>query len=216
MTGLRFDQAGYWVKRHQNFKNDPRSVGNLASTIEENIKGEAELKTAVAHVARKLAERHSTVLDLGCGYGRIASEFIGNGLSYSGIDISEEAIRRARAGVPKGKFFQGNLVEWTTRDQFDVVCVLYVFVHFVEDSQWLAVLEAALSRLTPRGVLFFADHFPVERLASVPHVVCRPLRDYEAVFSRHGFQFDADLARCAVEAVAGNPHAKQFRFARRQ
>lgn len=215
MTGHRFDQAGYWIKRHQELKNDPRSVGNLGSTRDESFRGEVDYKSAISSVAEELAKQYSSVLDLGCGYGRIASEFIAHGFDYTGIDISPEAIARARTSVPQGSFFEGNLVEWKTTQKFDVVCVLYVFVHFTEDHEWAAVLEAALSRIRPGGMLFFADYFPAERTAPVPHVVNRPLSDYVTMFARHGFELDASLARFASEITVGNGLGKQFRFARR-
>ena len=43
MTALPdFDQSKYWIERHDAYRGDPRSVGNMAASVEENARGEGE------------------------------------------------------------------------------------------------------------------------------------------------------------------------------
>lgn len=67
-----------------------------------------------AHVDRAWAEEGSrpfgpgdAVLDLGCGFGRLAAAFAGTGVAYSGVDVSDNRLAYARkvfAGVPACSF----------------------------------------------------------------------------------------------------------------
>lgn len=72
--------------------------------------------------AREFAQRPS-VLDLGCGHGRLLELLraypLGN---YLGVDISEEAVRRARAHAPPdAHFVVGNYEEFLPASRFEVV-----------------------------------------------------------------------------------------------
>ena len=90
-----FDQAEYWIARHKRLQRDPRSVGNLAVPLEANVTGERELQQVAAVLAQMFPA--GSVLDIGCGYGRVAHQFIANGHRYTGIDISPDAIAHAKA-----------------------------------------------------------------------------------------------------------------------
>lgn len=189
-----FDQAGYWIKRHEDLKDDPRSVGTLAASREKNEEGERELKIVVSQIAKSLADSGAkSVLDLGCGYGRVTSCFLDNGFEYTGVDISPVAIEAAEKAHPSARFIKGNLSELDLQEKFDVVTVLYVFVHFVDDTLWRSFLSAAIDRLKPGGTLVFADFFPGERTATGQHVVSRPFTDYIRAFKEEGVVIDDRL-----------------------
>lgn len=189
-----FNQAEYWIKRHEDLKGDPRSVGTLAASREANEEGEREYKIVVSHLAKHLANQGAkSVLDLGCGYGRITSCFIENDFEYTGVDISPVAIETAKKTHSEARFFTGNLSELDLGEKFDVVTVLYVFVHFVDDILWRSFLSAAIDRVKPGGTLVFADIFPSERTPSGRHVVSRPLSDYTRAFKEDGMVFDDHL-----------------------
>ncbi|MDT2019451.1 class I SAM-dependent methyltransferase [Methylocella sp. CPCC 101449] len=194
METEKFDQGAYWKKRHRDFRNDPRSVGNAAASIEHNYEGERDLQGAVSELAGFLRQRkYSSVLDLGCGYGRVAGSLISKGFSYTGIDISDEAIKTAKKNHPKGVFLQGDLRELNIAKKFDVVLILYVLVHFTEDEDWRKFLAAACQRVKRDGCLLFADYFPPERISPVPHVVSRPLAQYNEELAKLGFTADSRL-----------------------
>lgn len=209
-----FDQAGYWIDRHKRLHGDPRSVGNAGKSLEDNLKGEARIKRDVGILARLLEPTCTSVLDLGCGYGRIANEFLERGFRYSGMDVSPEAISEARRTNPDGTFEIMDLNNWQPTTHFDVVCVFYVLVHFVDDEKWSAFLDRALRSVGAHGYFIFADEFPPERSPAGSHVVARPLSDYAAYLSRHGFAYDDNL-RTAFLRESQSSNSGQFQFARR-
>ncbi len=97
------------------------------------------------------------VLDLGCGNGRLATVFQRYAFSrYLGVDLSTEAIARARAlGLPRMEFSEGNYETWRPDEQFHAIsfneCIGYA-------SDPAATLRAFSAHLAPGG-LFFLSHF---------------------------------------------------------
>lgn len=204
-----FDQAAYWRDRHEKLNGDPRSVGNLSATIEANQQGEAALKSSISRVAAVLKDECSSVLDLGCGYGRTAQPWIDMGYNYTGVDVSETALHEARKRSPRGKFVCADLNRWAPTHGYDVVAILYVLVHFVDDTDWRRFLN--VSMLATQKYLVIGDHFPASREQPAPHVVSRPLSDYVPLLEEGGLRLDWAIR----DSLSEIDNIRQLVFARR-
>lgn len=210
--GEPFDQARYWIERHKELAGDPRSVGNKARSLEES----REVERRLAFTARVLAEMLNgpkSVLDLGCGYGRIAAAFLQGGYDYVGVDVSPAAVAQAQEREPEGQFVVGDLRTWTTDNRFGVVSLLYVLVHFVEDSDWRDMVVRALDWVAPAGGLLLADNFADETIHPAPHVVLRPMSSYVELLATRGFEFDLDFRE---RFLARNRYGSPYWIARRR
>ncbi len=184
-----FDQNAYWIQRHEQYHGDPRSVGNMGKSLAENLKGESRLVSAVTWAANDL-KPFETLLDVGCGYGRVASCFCDARYDYTGIDVAPTAIEAARNGEPRGHFILGSALEIEFEMRFDLVCAFYVFVHFVDEGNWLSLIKRLSSQLKEGGALLFADDLPeIERRPS-RHVRLRPLSRYVSVLGAQGLTRD--------------------------
>jgi SAM-dependent methyltransferase len=67
---------------------------------------------------------HPTVLDIGCGSGRLAQLLapVGPPARYVGVDLSRAALQRARAlGLDGCEFVRGDFETWRPNERFDVV-----------------------------------------------------------------------------------------------
>lgn len=101
------------------------------------------------------------VLDLGCGYGRVAVELAKRAKKITGIDISQDNIKFAQSlyqQVDTLEFYKMNAVELDfPADIFDVtICVQNGISSFKEDP-YLLVKEAL--RVTKRGgILLFSSY----------------------------------------------------------
>lgn len=213
MSQQKFDQARYWLERHQKLEGDPRSVGNLSATLEQNHAGEVELKALVRTAATR-AGGHSA-LDLGCGYGRVADAVMQTGMSYTGVDVSPVALAQARLDNPSAKFVQADLATWEPTFTCDLVLILYVFVHFVDDDAWARFARASMRAVAPGGTWLIADNFPNEREAKVAHVVTRPLSDYDPFLAEAGLAWDVLAMQALRDEHPQAGQARHFRFARR-
>jgi 2-polyprenyl-3-methyl-5-hydroxy-6-metoxy-1,4-benzoquinol methylase len=207
-----FDQSQYWIERHEKLRGDPRSVGNLATTLEQNQQGEEEFKKAIAVAARLLVPGRKSVVDMGCGYGRVAGSFIDAGFTYTGLDVSAEALAQAREREPRGTYKETDLLTWSSKRRFDVVGVFYVLVHFVKDDDWSRFLRQCMAAVKDGGYLFLADHYPAER-QSAAHYVARPFSDYLPELEQGGFAIDDEMAKRVGTELPGNGIPRHFRFA---
>lgn len=66
--------------------------------------------------AKQLCKRNDTILDLGCGYGRVALPLLKAGFHVDGIDHSREYIRKAKQEakklrLPPRRFRVGNMIK---------------------------------------------------------------------------------------------------------
>lgn len=106
-------------------------------------------------------DRYPVLLDLGCGRGRHSLALAEMGYRVTGLDLSGEAIRKARQ-----KATQKNLQNVTFRtgdmrkplkSSFDAVVNLFTtFGYFLEDKENLRVIESAGTMLRPGG-MFLID-----------------------------------------------------------
>ncbi|HJV33353.1 MAG TPA: methyltransferase domain-containing protein [Patescibacteria group bacterium] len=111
-----------------------------------------ELKRFVDYVR----ERES-VLDVGCGDGRVFETFKAKDVSYAGVDLSEDAVAKARARwakeVAEGRaaFEAGDLLDLPVEDdRFDVVVAAGI-LHHVPSAAYRARAAAELARVVRPG-----------------------------------------------------------------
>ena len=98
-----------------------------------------------------------SLLDLGCGSGRLAAMLDSNRLGgYLGVDLSEEGLRRARElNITHGRFESGNFETWRPTEAFDVI----TFNECLGYARVPAETAALMARhLKPDGVLI-VSHF---------------------------------------------------------
>ncbi|WP_435011863.1 class I SAM-dependent methyltransferase (plasmid) [Tundrisphaera lichenicola] len=106
------------------------------------------------------------ILDLGCGMGWLSGELAQFGPT-TGIDLSEEAIDRARQEYPQATFYAGDVLDMELAEgQFDVVVSQEVIAHVPDQVEYL---ERAAWALRPGGYLILTTPNPfVHRRAEWP------------------------------------------------
>lgn len=118
------------------------------------------LAAEIDFILRKLSVR-DLVLDLGCGYGRVAIELAGKVKKIIGIDISQDNIELAEnlyRQVDHLEFYKMNAVKLNFPDSmFDVtICIQNGISSFREDPHLL--LKEALRVTKKRGMLLFSSY----------------------------------------------------------
>lgn len=105
-----------------------------------------------------------TVLDAGCGSGRVAEHLDGLGLAVTGIDLSPEMIRIAPTACPRGNFVVGSLLELPfAAGRFDGIVGWYSIIH-TPPEQLPIVFEEFARLLRPGGLLLLAFQIGDERV----------------------------------------------------
>ncbi len=103
--------------------------------------------------------REGDILDLGCGSGNTAAEIDGDQYrSYTGIDISEIALKKARARSQelgrsaKNQFLQSDIISVTPATKYDVI-LFRESIYYVPSRRIKAVLDHYKKYLTDKGVV---------------------------------------------------------------
>jgi SAM-dependent methyltransferase len=98
-----------------------------------------------------------SVLDLGCGSGRLAEICQTYGFTrYLGADISSEGIAKARAlGLPGVEFIEADFETWGPKEKFDAISFNECIGYALDPG---ATLAAFLPSLTPGGHFFISHH----------------------------------------------------------
>ncbi|MFF2532337.1 class I SAM-dependent methyltransferase [Brevibacillus sp. NPDC058079] len=101
-----------------------------------------------------LLPKRSQVFEIGCGTGDLGQFLIDNNHEVTGIDLSDEAILRAKEAVPKGKWFSHDIRNPLPLEDhsFDVI-IASLSLHYFEDSQ-LTIITNELERVIKKDGVF--------------------------------------------------------------
>ena len=110
----------------------------------ENVHGEADL-------VERLGVR--SVLDAGCGTGRIARELARRGIAIAGVDLDAEMLAVARRKAPELDWRQGDLETIKLRRTFDAVLMAGNVVIYLTPGTEPAVLKNLAAHLNLGGYL---------------------------------------------------------------
>lgn len=97
--------------------------------------------------------RPRSVLDAGCGTGRVAVELARRGVAVVGVDGDPDMVDVARAKAPGVRWVVADLVDLVLPDRFDVVLLAGNVVPYVVPDARAAAVAACAAHLAPGGVL---------------------------------------------------------------
>lgn len=95
----------------------------------------------------------TSVLDAGCGTGRVAIELASRGLEVAGSDIDAQMLAEAHAKAPELTWVQSNLVSLDLQRTFDVVVMAGNVILFVEAGTEAACVAGAARHVVVGGRL---------------------------------------------------------------
>lgn len=97
--------------------------------------------------------RPRTVLDGGCGTGRLGIELARRGVTVLGVDADPDMIAAARLKAPELEWLARDLAELDRPERFDVVALAGNVVPYVVASRRAAAVAACARHLAPGGRL---------------------------------------------------------------
>ena len=110
----------------------------------QNIHGEADFVDSYGP---------RSVLDAGCGTGRVAIELDQRNIDVVGVDLDETMLQTAQGKAPDLNWVSGDLTTIELDQTFDVAVLAGNVMIFVLPGSEKAILSNVASHLTPRGVV---------------------------------------------------------------
>ena len=104
-----------------------------------------------ANFVMRLAPR--SVLDAGCGTGRVAIELARRGVDVVGVDLDAGMLETARRKAPQLRWVEGDLALLALPTRFDVVVMAGNVMIFVEPGTEATVVARMAAHLEPEGRL---------------------------------------------------------------
>ena len=98
----------------------------------------------------------SSVLDVGCGYGRLAIPLAENGFGVVGVDVNQAYVEEARrrSSNQNSTFYCEDILEFTPEQTFDnIICMWNTLMHF-DDNELEILVGKFHDWLENEGVFF--------------------------------------------------------------
>ena len=128
--------------------NDPVLDGKLLSEYMNKRDGEEFINLLDL-------DKNKTVLEIGCGTGRIAKKIVDLCKIYVGIDVSQKTINVARNHFKKetnATFIDGDFLNYDFTKMYDVICSTLTFMH-IQDKEYALTKIFSLLKQDGKAVL---------------------------------------------------------------
>ena len=105
------------------------------------------------------AREEVSVLDLGCGTGKLTARMVEAGHPVTAVDFSRQMLQAAAHNAPGATFVQAELTEVPEKlagQTFDCIIAVYA-LHHLPDEEKYALLTALKEHLNPEGVIVLGD-----------------------------------------------------------
>lgn len=126
----------------------------------------------------------TSVLDAGCGTGRVAIELDRRGVDVVGVDLDPGMLETARAKAPELMWLEDDLVDFDLGRSFDVVVAAGNVMIFLAPGTEALVVTRLAHHLVAGGVLIAGFQLTSDHIG---------LDDYDAAAAGAGLELDARL-----------------------
>ena len=186
-----FNPQKYWEDRHNKYKGNLLSVGNLANIKKKNCdeieeKAKETIQNKIFNLLKsENYKKNNKIFDYGCGIGRIYSKILDINCEYYGYDFSKTAIIEAKKIYPKGNFFDNLNKICDMKIKFDFILCNYVFVHIVDDNELIEQLSILKSLLKNNGKIIILDQFKTnDSIKNLKHIKKRDINEMKYIINK--------------------------------
>lgn len=184
-----YDAQRYWSDRFSKYGNSLKGVGHEGISEQENEKAYAEAAKVFVEVCsrEKIDFAKARILEIGCGtgfYTQILSDL--GAKDYLGVDITDVLFPKLQEKVPEFNFLQKDITTDLIEGEFDLVVMIDVIEHIVNESKFTSAMETIKKCLSKQGLFIIAPLVEVKR-RELFYVNFWSLEDLEKRFINHQF-----------------------------
>lgn len=95
----------------------------------------------------------TSVLDAGCGTGRVGRELHRRGIDVVGVDLDAEMLETARARCPSVEWIEGDISAMSLGRTFDIALMAGNVINFVSPERRQRAIENLVQHMRPAGLL---------------------------------------------------------------
>jgi SAM-dependent methyltransferase len=150
-----------WQRSEVPRGNDYDARWRTLAAAGQNVHGEADLVESLL-----LKFGGASVLDAGCGTGRVAIEMAGRGFSVVGVDADARMLAAAKSKAPELIWVEADLADLGSAvpGPFDLALLAGNVMIFLEPGTEARTLAALASRLVPGGLMVAGFSVRADRL----------------------------------------------------
>ncbi|MBF6600425.1 MAG: class I SAM-dependent methyltransferase [Dehalococcoidia bacterium] len=187
-----------WVRSRTFSGDDYDARYEAQAAAGEDVHGEANFVEAYAP--------HS-VLDAGCGTGRVGRELARRGIDVVGVDLDAEMLATARRKAAGVDWRLGDLASIDLGRTFDLAVAAGNVMIFLTPGSEAAVIANIARHLTPAALLIagfqLGRSMPLGRYDELCSAAGLTLRERFATWDRDAWRDDADYAVSVHRRAAG-------------
>jgi SAM-dependent methyltransferase len=127
--------------------------------------------------SRLLDVRQSSVLDVGCGTGSLATLVAGQVKRFVGIDVSSESITEAKRRLPGNEFYAYGGETFPIEDESIDIAFTSCVMHHVPPIGWPKFVAEMARVVRPGGLVAIIEHNPWNPLTRLAVSSCEFDRD---------------------------------------
>jgi SAM-dependent methyltransferase len=98
----------------------------------------------------------TSLLEIGCGTGHLASRFIKNNFTYQGLDVSDDMLAIAKQNNPHANFINGNMRDFNLLHKVGA-CIITgrTISYLLTNNDVMETFNSIHKNLNPPGIVYF-------------------------------------------------------------
>lgn len=134
----------FWNARPCNIRHSNKTIGS-EKYFQEVTARKFTVEPHIPKFANYGKYKGKKVLEIGCGLGTDAEQFVKAGAKYTGIDLSTESVEIAKQRLPGEDIKVANIEEWCSDEKFDLIYSFGVLHHTPNIHNALANIRKMLA-----------------------------------------------------------------------
>lgn len=150
-----YDYVRYWNDRFAKYGESLRGAGHEGLSEDKNKEMYSEAARVFTKLCRQEGVEFNTarVLDIGCGTGFYSELLHELGVKhYVGIDVADVLLPQLASRFPEYEFRKGDITEEKVDGEFDLVLMIDVIEHIVEESKLSSAMDNVRNCIGNKGV----------------------------------------------------------------